>query len=77
MWNKCIGVLFVLKLVEKDFFYFSDQFKGWFVEFVDKDVILIKMLIYFEEFVYFKDFFVIKMFQEVFLGDIMFKDFVK
>lgn len=76
-WNKRTGALPALKSAEKDPFYSSDQFKGWFAELADKDAIPTKMPTYLEEFAYFKDSLVIKTSQEALLGDITPKDLAK
>ncbi|MBP1849431.1 ABC transporter substrate-binding protein [Rhizobium halophytocola] len=69
-WNKKVGTLPALKSAEKDPFYSSDQFKGWFAELSDPDVHPITMPTYLEEFAYFKDSLVIKTSQQALLGDI-------
>ncbi|MBK5568719.1 sugar ABC transporter substrate-binding protein [Ensifer sp. 2YAB10] len=69
-WNKRTGALPVHKSAEKDPFYASAQFKGWFDELADKDVVLTVMPTYLEEFAFFKDSLAIKTTQEALLGDI-------
>ncbi|MDI7861996.1 sugar ABC transporter substrate-binding protein [Rhizobiaceae bacterium n13] len=69
-WNKRTGALPVHTSAEKDPFYASEQFKGWFDELADKDVVLTVMPTYLEEFAYFKDSLAIKTTQEALLGDI-------
>ncbi|MDW9803923.1 extracellular solute-binding protein [Sinorhizobium meliloti] len=69
-WNKRTGALPVHKSAEKDPFYASPQFKGWFDELADKDVVLTVMPTYLEEFAFFKDSLAIKTTQEALLGDI-------
>jgi multiple sugar transport system substrate-binding protein len=73
-WNKKVGTLPALKSAEKDPFYSSDQFKGWFAELSDPDVHPITMPTYLEEFAFFKDSLVIKTSQQALLGDISAKD---
>ena len=69
-WNKKIGALPALKAAEKDPFYASEQFKGWFEELADKDAVPTVMPTYLEEFAFFKDSMAIKTSQEALLGDI-------
>ena len=69
-WNKRTGALPVLKSAQNDPFYSGDQFKGWFDELADKNVIPTAMPTYLEEFAFFKDSLVIKTSQEALLGDI-------
>ncbi len=69
-WNKKIGALPVHKSAEKDPFYASEQFKGWFDELADKDISPMSMPTYLEEFAFFKDSLAIKTSQEALLGDI-------
>jgi multiple sugar transport system substrate-binding protein len=68
-WNKRTGALPALKSAESDPFYSSPQFKGWFEELGDKDVVPTIMPTYLEEFAFFKDSLVIKTSQEALLGD--------
>ena len=68
-WNKKTGALPALKSAEHDPFYDSPQFKGWFTELGDKDVVPTIMPTYLEEFAFFKDSLVIKTSQEALLGD--------
>jgi multiple sugar transport system substrate-binding protein len=68
-WNKRTGALPALKSAETDPFYESPQFKGWFAELGDKDVVPTIMPTYLEEFAFFKDSLVIKTSQEALLGD--------
>jgi multiple sugar transport system substrate-binding protein len=68
-WNKRTGALPALKSAANDPFYDSPQFKGWFTELADKDVVPTIMPTYLEEFAYFKDSLVIKTSQEALLGD--------
>ena len=68
-WNKRTGALPALKSAESDPFYESPQFKGWFEELGDPDVVPTIMPTYLEEFAYFKDSLVIKTSQEALLGD--------
>lgn len=69
-WNKKTGALPVHTSAEKDPFYASAQFKGWFDELADKNAVPTVMPTYLEEFAYFKDSLVIKTSQEALLGDI-------
>ncbi|UXS42732.1 sugar ABC transporter substrate-binding protein [Agrobacterium tumefaciens] len=69
-WNKKTGALPVHKSAEKDPFYASEQFKGWFDELADKNAVPTTMPTYLEEFAFFKDSLVIKTSQEALLGDI-------
>ncbi|MCF6110027.1 ABC transporter substrate-binding protein [Mesorhizobium muleiense] len=69
-WNKRTGALPVHKSAEKDPFYASEQFKGWFAELEDKDAVPTVMPTYLEEFAFFKDSMVIKTSQQALLGDI-------
>ncbi|MFP5078455.1 ABC transporter substrate-binding protein [Rhizobium sp. YIM 134829] len=69
-WNKKTGALPVHTTAEKDPFYASEQFKGWFDELADKDAVPTTMPTYLEEFAFFKDSLVIKTSQEALLGDI-------
>lgn len=55
-WNKKTGALPVHKSAEKDPFYASEQFKGWFDELADKNAVPTTMPTYLEEFAFFKDF---------------------
>jgi multiple sugar transport system substrate-binding protein len=55
---------------EKDPFFATDQFKGWFEELADKDAVPTVMPTYLEEFAFFKDSMAIKTSQEAMLGDI-------
>ncbi|WP_395022762.1 ABC transporter substrate-binding protein [Dongia sp.] len=68
-WNKRTGALPALKSAATDPFYDSPQFKGWFDELGDKDVVPTIMPTYLEEFAFFKDSLVIKTSQEALLGD--------
>ena len=65
------------KSAEKDPFYASEQFKGWFDELADKNAVPTKMPTYLEEFAFFKDSLVIKTSQEALLGDITPEDLAK
>jgi multiple sugar transport system substrate-binding protein len=69
-WNKKIGALPIHKAAEMDPFYAGDQFKGWFAELADKDVVPTVMPTYLEEFAYFKDSLAIKTSEQALLGDI-------
>ncbi|MGN7956081.1 ABC transporter substrate-binding protein [Agrobacterium tumefaciens] len=76
-WNKKTGALPVHKSAEKDPFYASEQFKGWFDELADKNAVPTTMPTYLEEFAFFKDSLVIKTSQEALLGDISPEDLAK
>ncbi len=76
-WNKKTGALPVHKSAEKDPFYASEQFKGWFDELADKNAVPTTMPTYLEEFAFFKDSLVIKTSQETLLGDITPEDLAK
>lgn len=76
-WNKKTGALPVHKSAEKDPFYASEQFKGWFDELADKNAIPTTMPTNLEEFAFFKDSLVIKTSQEALLGDITPEDLAK
>ncbi len=54
-WNKRTGALPVLKSAQNDPFYSGEQFKGWFDELADKNVVPTMMPTYLEEFAFFKD----------------------
>ncbi|MCD7107704.1 sugar ABC transporter substrate-binding protein [Rhizobium sp. DKSPLA3] len=69
-WNKKTGALPALTTAEKDPFYQSEQFKGWFAELADTNAVPTTMPTYLEEFAFFKDSLVIKTSQEALLGDI-------
>lgn len=76
-WNKKTGALPVHKSAEKDPFYASEQFKGWFDELADKNAVPTTMPTYLEEFAFFKDSLVIKTSQEALLDDITPEDLAK
>ncbi|MFK0386586.1 ABC transporter substrate-binding protein [Agrobacterium sp. NPDC090273] len=76
-WNKKTGALPVHKSAEKDPFYASEQFKGWFDELADNNAVPTTMPTYLEEFAFFKDSLVIKTSQEALLGDITPEDLAK
>jgi len=69
-WNKKTGALPARKSAETDPFYASEQFKGWFAELSDKDVVPTVMPTYLPEFAFFKDSLVIKTSQQALLGEI-------
>jgi multiple sugar transport system substrate-binding protein len=69
-WNKKTGALPALKSAATDPFYESPQFKGWFAELSDKDVVPTVMPTYLPEFAFFKDSLVIKTSQQALLGEI-------
>lgn len=76
-WNKKTGALPVHTSAEKDPFYASEQFKGWFEELADKNAVPTTMPTYLQEFAFFKDSLVIKTSQEALLGDITPEDLAK
>ena len=69
-WNKMTGALPALKSAEKDPFYQSEAFKGWFTELADPDVVPTIMPTWLEEFAYFKDSLAISSGQKALLGEI-------
>eukprot|EP01037_Dinobryon_pediforme_P015533 gene15533-15680_t len=76
-WNKRIGALPIHTSAEKDPFYASPQFKGWFDELADKDISPMSMPTYLEEFAFFKDSLSIKTSQQALLGDMSGNDLAK
>lgn len=69
-WNKTTGALPVLKSAEKDPFYATDAFKGWFDTLNDPDAVPTVMPTYLEEFAFFKDSLAISTSQKALLGEI-------
>lgn len=69
-WNKRTGALPALKSAEKDPFYQSPQFKGWFAELSDPDVVPMSMPTYLEGFAYFQGSLVVQTGQKALLGEI-------
>ncbi|TMV86646.1 sugar ABC transporter substrate-binding protein, partial [Thioclava sp. BHET1] len=69
-WNKRTGALPALKSAEKDPFYQSAQFKGWFAELADPNVVPMTMPTYLEGFAFFKDSLVVSSGQKALLGEI-------
>jgi multiple sugar transport system substrate-binding protein len=69
-WNKRTGALPVHTSAATDPFYASDQFKGWFDELADPNIVPTVMPTYLEEFAFFKDSLAIKTTQQALLGDI-------
>lgn len=69
-WNKMTGALPALKSAEKDPFYQSEAFKGWFEELGDPDVHPTTMPTWLEEFAFFKDSLAISSGQKALLGEI-------
>ncbi|WEK51448.1 MAG: sugar ABC transporter substrate-binding protein [Candidatus Kaistia colombiensis] len=69
-WNKRTGALPALKSAESDPFYATEQFKGWFEELADKNVVPTMMPTHLPEFAFFKDSLVIKTSQQALLGEI-------
>lgn len=76
-WNKRIGALPIHTAAEKDPFYASEQFKGWFEELGDPDVVPTVMPTHLEEFAFFKDSLVINTSQKALLGEITPEDLAK
>jgi len=76
-WNKRTGALPVHTSAEKDPFYASEQFKGWFEELADPDAVPTVMPTHLEEFAFFKDSLVIKTSQQALLGEITPEDLAK
>ncbi len=69
-WNKRTGALPVYKAAEHDPFYASEQFKGWFAELSDKNVVPLVMPTYLPGFAYFADSVAVKTSQQALLGQI-------
>ena len=69
-WNKRTGALPIYKAAEHDPFYASEQFKGWFAELGDKDVVPLVMPTYLPGFAYFADSVAVKTSQQALLGQI-------
>ena len=76
-WNKRIGALPIHKAAETDPFYARDQFKGWFEELADPNVVPTVMPMYLEEFAFFKDSLVVNTSQKALLGEISPEDLAK
>ncbi len=69
-WNKRIGALPIYRSAEKDPFYAGEQFKGWFDEMADKDVVPTVMPTYLQGFAYFADSLAVKTSQQALLGQL-------
>ncbi|SEQ52994.1 carbohydrate ABC transporter substrate-binding protein, CUT1 family [Faunimonas pinastri] len=69
-WNKRTGALPIYKAAEKDPFYAGDQFRGWFAELSDKDVVPTIMPTYLKEFAFFADSLAVKTTQQALLGSL-------
>lgn len=69
-WNKRTGALPALKSAANDPFYQSPQFKGWFAELSDPDVVPMSMPTYLEGFAFFQGSMVPKTGQQALLGEI-------
>ena len=69
-WNKRTGALPIYKAAEHDPFYAGDQFKGWFEEMADPDVVPTVMPTYLQGFAYFADSLAVKTSQQALLGQI-------
>ena len=69
-WNQRTGALPIYKAAEDDPFYKGDQFKGWFSELSDKDVVPLIMPTYLPGFGYFADSIAVKSGQQALLGQI-------
>lgn len=69
-WNQRTGALPIYKAAEQDPFYKGEQFKGWFDELSDKDVVPLIMPTYLPGFGYFADSIAVKSSQQALLGQI-------
>jgi multiple sugar transport system substrate-binding protein len=69
-WNQRTGALPIYKSAENDPFYKGEQFKGWFAELSDKDVVPLIMPTYLPGFGYFADSIAVKSSQQALLGQI-------
>ena len=69
-WNQRTGALPIYKAAEQDPFYKGAQFKGWFDELSDKDVVPLIMPTYLPGFGYFADSVAVKSSQQALLGQI-------
>ena len=69
-WNQRTGALPIYKSAEQDPFYKGDQFRGWFAELSDKDVVPLIMPTYLPGFGYFADSIAVKSGQQALLGQI-------
>ena len=69
-WNQRTGALPIYKAAEQDPFYKGEQFKGWFDELSDKDVVPLVMPTYLPGFGYFADSVAVKSSQQALLGQI-------
>jgi multiple sugar transport system substrate-binding protein len=67
-WSKRTGALPIYKAAENDPFYAGQQFKGWFDELADPNVVPTVMPTNLEEFAFFKDALVPRTSQEALLG---------
>ncbi len=76
-WNKRTGALPIYKAAETDPFYKGEQFKGWFNELSDKDVVPLVMPTYVPGFAYFADSVAVKTSQQALLGQITPEDMNK
>ena len=76
-WNKRTGALPIYKAAEKDPFYAGEQFKGWFNELGDKDVVPLVMPTNLSGFAYFADSVAVKTAQQALLGQITPEDMNK
>ncbi len=73
-WNKKTGALPIYKSAENDPFYAGPQFKGWFEELADKNVVPTIMPTYLQEFAFFADSLAVKTSQQALLGQLAPKD---
>ncbi|WP_150117659.1 ABC transporter substrate-binding protein [Microvirga vignae] len=73
-WNKKTGALPIYKSAENDPFYSGPQFKGWFEELADKNVVPTIMPTYLQEFAFFADSLAVKTTQQALLGQLSPKD---
>ena len=69
-WNQRTGALPIYKAAEQDPFYKGEQFKGWFDELADKDVVPLIMPTYLPGFGYFADSIAVKSGQQALLGQV-------
>jgi multiple sugar transport system substrate-binding protein len=73
-WNKKTGALPIYKSAENDPFYSGPQFKGWFEELADKNIVPTIMPTYLQEFAFFADSLAVKTSQQALLGQLAPKD---
>jgi len=73
-WNKKTGALPIYKSAENDPFYAGPQFKGWFEELADRNIVPTIMPTYLQEFAFFADSLAVKTSQQALLGQLAPKD---